>query len=357
MRPTAVVSSLLFVLLLAGPAGAAINEYTAGKKAKPAATVEAAETPPRKVPWRNSTITYEHVVSALSFNEGAEMTYNPYYAQSLSFRPRYYLRDDLSLRARMDLEIELTTSDSTDHAREWILSDLLFDASYSPTWMTIPVLKVRVNPSVRLGFPTSIASRGRSLMLSLAPGVAFRRSFKLLSGRFLKNVGVMYAFRAYKYFHEYTTAQLDTSGICSLTNPDNPACQHSGRRNRSWRLNNTFEVRLQLMEKLTFTMDLMLLNDMLHKLDGGTYDVGDAPAVEVEASDVNHRAAVWGIIDVSYDLLDWLWLSAGVSTYHPQLTPDSGIRAPFLNRYTAFYFDVTIPVDQFVDQVRTWTRK
>jgi hypothetical protein len=350
---TVVLGSLL---LLSAPAGAAISEYAdQGKKKKADASVSK-EAAAEKVPWRNSTVTYENIVSAISFNKGAEMTYDPYYAQSFSFRPRYYLRDDFSLRARLDLEVELTTSNTTDHAREWILSDLLFDASYAPKWMTIPVVDVKVNPSVRLGFPTSIVSRGRSMMLSLAPGVAFRKSFDLLKGRFLKNIGVMYAFRAYKYFHEFKNAQVDTGGICITTNPDNPACLHSGIRNRDWRLGNTFEVRLQLMEKLTFTIDLLLFNDLLYTLEPGTYSVENGPDIEIGESQINHRAAVWGIIDVSYDLFDWLWLSAGVSTYHAQLTPDSNYRAPFFNRTTAFYFDVTLPVDQFVNQVKSWAR-
>jgi hypothetical protein len=346
----AVIVSLL--LLLSASANAALSEYEQGKKKKADATV----TSEAKVPWRNSTVTYSHSFSAISLNKGAEMEHNPYYTQSFSFRPRYYLRDDLSLRARLNLEIELTTSDATDHAREWILSDLLFDVSYGPKWMTIPYAEVKVNPSLRMGFPTSIVSRGRSLMFTFAPGVAFRRRFDLLKGRFLKNIGVMYAFRFYKYLHEFKNAQIDTTAICT-TNVDNPACVHSGIRNRNWRINNTFEVRLQILEKLTFTIDLLLFNDILHKLDAGTYSTGAGPDVTVGESQINHRASVWGIMDVSYDVFDWLWLSTGISTFHGQLTPDSNIRAPFFNRFTAFYFDVTLPIDPFVKRVQGWVRR
>lgn len=348
----------LFVLLAASPARAVIDEYAEGKKKKETtATAAAAKT--EKVAWRNSTITYENVVSALSFSEGADLSYNPYYAQSISFRPRYYLRDDLSLRGRLDLEIELTTSDETNHAREWVVSDLFFDVSYTPTWMKIPVLDVMVNPSLRLAFPTSIASRGRSMMMTLGPGVAMRREIPLLKGRFLKSVGVAYAFRATKYLHEYTTAQLDSAGICSslLTDPDKPACQTSGKRNVSWRLSNTFEVRLTIMDKLTFTADVMLFNDMIYGLDGETVGLNDGTEVPLEESRVNHRGSTWAIFDLSYDLLDWLWLSLGVSTYYPHLAPNSSYYSPFLNRYTAFYLDVTVPVDRFVDQVRGWARR
>jgi hypothetical protein len=336
---------------LSPEAEAAINEFQEGEQKKAdAATVKRTH----KVPWRNSTITYENVVSALSFSQGAEPTYNPYYAQSFSFRPRYYLRDDLSLRARLDLEIELTTSDSTDHAREWILSDLFLDANYAPSWLSIPLVKIRVNPSLSLGLPTSIASRGRSLMLSLAPGLTFRREFRLLRGRFLKSVGLAYGFRATKYVHEYATAQVDTQGVCSLTNPNSPSCMHTGRRNTSWRLGNSFTARVQITERLSFSASLFLLNDLLHPLSGEEVSLDGGATADLGSSQVNQRASTWAIFDLSYDLLDWLWLSAGVSTFNPQLRPDSSYRAPFFNRFTAFYFDLTVPVDRLVSQVQGW---
>jgi hypothetical protein len=336
---------------------AVINEFEEGKKQKEgerdvaaAATVKTGE----KVAWRNSLVTYENIFSAYSIDRGAQLSYNPYYAQSISFLPRYYPRDDLYLRARLDLEIELTTSDDTDYAREWIVSDLYLDVDYKPAWMTIPVVDVMVNPSLRLMFPTSIVSRGRSMMLGLAPGVALRRSFKLLDGKFLKSVGLLYGFRATKYFHEYTTAQV-SSRVCIQTRPDDPSCtQADGLRNRSWRFVNTVGVQLALMDKLLLSGTVLFINDLLYELPEGEHTFNDM-TVHVDGTDMNHRASTWAIFDLSYDLLDWLWLSAGVSTYYPQLAPDSTYRTPMFNRYTTFYFDVTLPVDRFVSQVRSWT--
>ena len=40
----------------------------------------------------------------------------------------------------------------------------------------------------------------------------------------------------------------------------------------------------------------------------------------------------------------------------PVSFPDN-IRAPFFNRFTAFYFDVTVPVDPFVRKVKSWVRR
>lgn len=341
--------------VLVGSARAEINEYKEGKKKTADATATSSVTA-EKVAWRNSTFAYENSVSALSFNRGADLTYNPYYAQSLSFRPRYYLRDDLSLRARLDLEIELTLSDDSDHAREWILSDLLLDVNYAPSWMTIPVLKVQVNPYLRFAFPTSKVSQGHSMMLSMGPGFALRREFPLLKGRFLKSIGLTYAFRGTKYLNEFTTGQIAT-GICLGSNPDNPACTQSGTRNVSWRLNNVFEARLQIMDKLSFTADVLLFNDLLYKLDSEDVSAAVGSNSMVGDSRINHRAATWVIFDVSYDLLEWLWLSLGTSTFYSQLTPDSNYRTPLFNRYTTFYLDVTLPVDRFVNQVRSWARR
>jgi hypothetical protein len=351
--------SLFAVLAAARLSFGAVDEYEQAKKSKTAGTVSKEAEPEKKVPWRGSAIIYSNSLSALSLDQGAELSYNPYYAQSFSFRPRYYPLDELSLAARMDLEIELTTSDSTDHAREWIISDLSLDASYAPTWMVIPVAKIAINPSIRLTFPTSIVSRGRSMVMDLSGGVAFRRAFDLLKGRFLKNIGLSYGFRVSKAFHEYATGQL-TGDVCSglprdANSPNDPACLSTGIRNRSWRFINSFGFKLAVMEKLSFSASMMLINDLLYTLSERYEDRdGAGSPIYVDGSHMNHRAAIWSIFDVTYEALDWLELSLGVSTFHPQLTPDSNIRAPFINRYTAFYLDVAVPVDRFVSQVQTW---
>lgn len=355
-----VVSSAL--LLLSSGVGLAEEQEKAktGTSETEAATSSGAEVTakakePAKVPYRGSLFVYENTFSALSLSKSAEMTYNPYYAQSLSFRPRYYLRDDLNLSLRLDLEVELTTSDDTDHSREWIVSDLLLDVSYSPTVLKIPVVDVKVLPNLRLTFPTSIVSRGQSMMLGLGPGFSLAREFSLLKGKWLKSVEVTYGFRATKYFHEYATQQLDSETICSLTNPENASCQHTGDRNRSWRFSNFLEGKVLILEQLAFAVDLFFFNDLVYGLEAESVKVENGPTVELGESNVNHRASAWMIFDLSYDVLKWLSLSAGVSTYYPQLAPDSTYRAPVFNRFTAFYFDVAIPVDAFVAQVQEWT--
>ena len=311
----------------------------------------------KKVPYRGSLFAWGHSLGALTLDKSADPTYNPYYLQSFSFRPRWYLRDDLSLRARFDMQVELTEADTLDSANQLYTYDLSLEANYAPKWMKIPFVGITVNPSFRLYLPTGTLSKRKSLLMAIAPGVALRRSFDLLKGKFLKNVGLTYGFRITKYFNSYETSSLDSVGICGASNidPSQPSCVSSGSRNVSYRLVNSFSVSLQVMEKLSVGAYLFVINDMLYDIEAGSYDVTAGKPVELPASKINHRGSLWGIFSVAYEVLPWMELSVGTSTFYSQLAPDSTYEAFFFNRFTNFTFDVAIPIDKFVAQVQDWT--
>jgi hypothetical protein len=307
-----------------------------------------------QVPWRNSAFLWSHYLSALSFSKTTDLTYNPYYAQSLSFRPRYYPLKDLYVGARLDLEVELTLSDETDRSREWVVSDLLIDAVYAPDFLTIPILKIKASPSLRLTFPTSIVSRARTLVMGLGPGFSLKREIPLLKKKFLTNLELMYAFRGTKYFNEYTEASIDVSTCANFARPE---CQHTGKRNAAARFSNFFEAKLQILEKLSFSASLTVINDTVYSLSAQTVSTPSSPDISFPGdSGVNMRGALWGIWDLSYDPLDWLTVSFGISTYHPMLTPTAdSYYGPWFNRYTQFYLEAGITIDKLVSQVQGWT--
>ena len=314
----------------------------------------------KKVPYRGSSFTWGHSISALTLDKSAESTYNPYYAQAFDFKPRWYLRDDLSLRARFVFEVEMTDSDSLDSAHGIYTTDLSLEANYAPKWMKIPFLDISVNPSLRIYLPTGTFSKRKSLLMTIAPGVALRRSFTLLKGKFLKEIGLVYGFRFSKYLNGYETASLDSTGICGGSNidPSQPSCVTSGARNVSYRIVNTFGFNLKVMEKLTVGATLMVINDMLYDIEAGTYEVGNNnPSVALGASEINHKGSLWGVFSIDYDVLPWMSLSLGTSTFYNQLANDSSYRGFFFNRYTNFTFDVTIPIDKFVAQIQDWRGK
>ena len=310
----------------------------------------------KKVPYRGSVFQWGHSISALTFDRSAESTYNPYYSQGFSFQPRWYLRDDLSLRARFDMEVELTQADTLDSAHELFTYDLYLEGNYAPKWAKIPFVGITVNPSLRFYLPTGTLSKRKSLLTALAPGVVFRRSFKLLKGKWLKEIGLTYGFRVTKYFNSYETSSLDSQGICGGTTDVNQiSCFTSGSRNVSYRLVNTFGFNLKIMEKLSLGTTLFVINDMLYEIPAGSYTTDSGSTVDLPASEINHRGSLWGILSVSYEVLPWMELSLGTSTFYGQLAQDSTYRGFFFNRYTNFTFDVSIPIDKFVAQVQDWT--
>ena len=331
--------NLVVALGLSLPALAADETTTSATVAK---TAEKKET--KKLPFRGSSFTFS--------NSGNWYAYhNPTYSMSFDFRPRYYIRDDLSLRARLMVDVEMTDSDSTNTVREPILSDLSLDVNYAPAFLKIPVLDINTAVSLRMQFPTSKASQGRSLMFALAPGVSLNRSFNLLKGNWLPSVAVLYGFRAYKYFNEYTTRQVDIT--CS--HPRDISCQQSGSRNTNWRFNNTFSVMLPIYkEKLTFTATVMLFHDIKYGMDETETTLSNGSTLTVPGTEVDMSVATFSIFDITYGVLPWLNLSAGVATFSNTLAQDSSYRFPLFNQNTNFYFDISIPIDKFVEQVQSW---
>ncbi|MCC6746666.1 MAG: hypothetical protein IT371_03345 [Deltaproteobacteria bacterium] len=327
-----------------------------GSTAKTPQISEVAAPSEKKPFYRGSAFVYSNSLSAVSLSKAAEPQFNPYYSQRFSFQPRFYPTDDLSFRARFDVEIELTKSDTTDYARQWVISDLLFDAVYEPKWMKIPLLDIKVTPSIRLSAPTSLVSQGRSLILGFTPGVNLKRGFDLRKGTWLKKIELMYGLRVAKNFHRYAQASVDSDRF-GCVGVDRPECQHSGLRNVNWRFTNMFSALLHVHPKLSFTASFSVMNDLLYGLPEQTVPTNGGVVVTLPASEVNHKAALWAVFDVSYEVMSWLSLSLGASTYHPQLAPDSSYYTPFFNRHTTFYFDMTIPIDGFVDQVKAWSGK
>jgi hypothetical protein len=338
-----------------GPLAVVVATLSSSGPALAAENVDLTETAKKekKVPWSGSLFTYENSFSAYSLTRSAELTYNPYYTQSLSFRPAYNLRDDLAFKLRLDLEIELTSSDDTDHRHEWVVSDLWFDTVWKPDFLKIPKVDIKVVPNLRFTFPTSIESHGRSTIMTVGPGLTFTREFQLLKGRFLKSLELGYSPRFTKVLNRYAQAQVAERDGCQ--NVSRPECQHRGKRNVDWRFVNTIEGTLKITDKLSFGAIVMFINNLLYKLPGETVDVGGGAVATLPESQVNTTALTWAIFDFTYEVLPWLQLSAGTSTYYGQLADDSSLRTPLFNRFTNFYFDVTIPVDAFVSQVQGWT--
>ena len=93
--------------------------------------------------FRGSHLSYRNTLTLNTFDRSAELTYNPGYLMGLELGPRVWFGEHLSLRARLDMQIELTTADDTTYQRELMLGDLAVVAGLSRI-ATIPWLEVAV---------------------------------------------------------------------------------------------------------------------------------------------------------------------------------------------------------------------
>jgi hypothetical protein len=310
----------------------------------------AAEKKAKKI-YRGSMVIYENIFNLRQLDVGADLSTNPYYAQSLTFLPQIWLGDTMFVNARLSMEVEITSSDFTNTKREPFLSDLFLTYMWLGAY-TIPVAKIVISPSMRIRLPTSKFSQNESMLVALAPGVSFARAFKLHKGKYFSNLQLMYAFRYQKNFNEYTTGQA-SEGRCSVGAAGGGglafqnSCINTGARVPSSRFVNAFTARTMPIPGVFLTVSFALINDILYRSNEATWT--DASGVEVSVpTNVNSRVLMQGNIDVTVPVAKWMFLSAGLISFHNQLDPSSSTRAPFFNRFTNFYFDVTIPIAPLV---------
>lgn len=295
-----------------------------------------------QVPWRGSEFVYRNVFSANSLDRSAELTYNPSYAMSFSFRPSWWFGDHLYLRANLDLVRELTEADETSLKDEALLGDLALTAGYAPV-VTIPVVDIAVSADILFRIPTSKVSQARSLALGIGPGVRLSRSFDLLSG-----LSVGYSLRAMPLLHQSTTAELETPLIpgCSASNGSCDAYLHTGVRNAQFRLQQLFYVNARFLDWLSLSATYGLWIDWLYPIDI------DDPRIsheEIKPQDQRY-ASVWEV-EVLFSPTPALQIGVGTSTLGPQLAPDSSYYNPFYNRYTTVFVDLHLDVAGLISQL------
>ena len=329
----AMKSSILLILLAI---------LCAGPRAPAEEFLTQVESEQSRVPWRGSEFVYRNVFSAISLDRSADLTYNPSYAMSFSFRPSWWFSDHLYVRANLDLVRELTEADETSFQNETLLGDLALTAGYAPV-VTIPVVDIAVSADILFRIPTSKVSQARSLALGIGPGVRLSRSFDLLSG-----LSVGYSLRAMPLIHQSTTAELETPLIpgCSASDGGCDAYLHTGVRNAQFRLQQLFYVTARLLDWLSLSTTYGLWIDWLYPIDI------DDPRIshgEIEPQDRRY-ASVWEV-EVLFSPMPAMQIGVGTSTLGPQLAPDSSYYNPFYNRYTTIFVDLHLDVAGLISQI------
>jgi hypothetical protein len=319
------------------PAAGGAVTAEAGAGAATEATLEAEAAPPKKAIWRNTLFVYENAVSAYSFSKEAELTYNPYYAMSYAFMPRFYLYKGMSLRLSWSFEQELTNSDSTTKKHEVYWSDVNVDWVWGGA-ATIPGVDVMFTPKVRFTLPASKGSQARTLYVALGPGFDFLKTFDVLGG-----ITLQWAFRYTKYFNKYSGPVSEESILeCPGTQASCPY-YGLGPRNPSHAFTNAFLLEIRPIDKLYLAIQVAVINRLLYKNSETEVDVlGGSYEVQESGKNSNHQGLMQYVFELGYDVLPFMTIGLGANTYNPMLAPNSEYYAPFFNRYTTIYLDFVI---------------
>ena len=294
-------------------------------------------------PFLGSLITYRNSVSALTFDKGAELSYNPTWVMSLELAPRFRLDKVFYVAASLDFAREVTNDDSSTMRGETWLGNLDLRAGAS-RFATIPGVGIDLTATLDVIFPTSKAATAQTMLFGVAPGLRLSRHFDVLSG-----LDLGYTVRVSKYFHRYTTGETATPVIpgCFNSAAGCDSYLNDGVRNTSWRLTNAFDLSLAFTEWLSFDASVSILTGYLY---GGISD----PLVDfTPQAPTNTRHALVYEFGLTAAPLSYLSVGFGATTYNPQQKPDSSNYAPFINRYTALYLDLRLDV---ADLVATATR-
>jgi hypothetical protein len=305
--------------------------------------LEADVKPAKRSPFRNSYFLYENTFSAYSLKKDAQLTYNPYYAMSYSFRPRYYVWKDLYVGLRWDLEQELTDADATTKYRQVIWSDVLLDLAWTTAY-TIPTVDIIFTPKIRVELPASLQSQARTLYLSLGPGFNLTRIFDVWGG-----IVLQYAFRYTKYFNKYTSTLSEEP---LLECPEKGACRYDviGPQNPSMRVTNDFYLEIRPTTKFFIDALVEVRNYILYPVPDAEYETVTGTET-VGSSGKRHSGYMWYIFELGYDILPFFTVAVGSSTYNPMLNPESEYYPPFFNRYTNLYLDFAIDLDGAINAI------
>ncbi|MFH1529975.1 MAG: hypothetical protein ABIK09_04465 [Pseudomonadota bacterium] len=321
----ATAAALLILLLSAGHAGAAETVSSSAELA----------------PWRGTKLIYRNVATAFSFDKGAELTYNPYYAMAFQVSPRWWFGRIFWVGADAGISREITDSDTTTMSGEVLWDDTLVRAGAS-SFYRIPGVGIEFSGGLDLIAPTSKLSQARSVYLGLRPSLGVSRTFPVLKG-----LTLFYSLQGTKFFNEYTTSSRKSPLIPGCSGGACDPYLNSGLRNPEWRMTNLGGISMEFTDWIGLSASAGLVMDFVYTQESQDPAVSFQPQ---EGQDDRRYTMVYEV-EVHTRPMPSLGIAVGASTVNPQLKANSTYEDPFINRYTTLYIDLTFHVDGLVSQI------
>ena len=92
-----------------------VEEAEAGAEGGAQEEQEEEAAAPPELPWRNTFFSWTHAATFNSFVRPAQLSYNPYYAQTVSLTPRWYLGPQSFFLLSQSLGVEAVITDRPDY--------------------------------------------------------------------------------------------------------------------------------------------------------------------------------------------------------------------------------------------------
>lgn len=274
--------------------------------------------------WQVGALTVRNQASVPTFKQDADLTYNPQVATSLSLSPRYGFSDTTTLGLTFGLSREWTRADSQSSPNEVWLSDPIVSLNYALWAPEIGWLTMTALTAIRA--PISPTSRAASNITRIDQGVTtvVKRGSMDLS----------YTIRGSKFFHEYTTGQLESPRLGACQGAECFQFMHTGVRNTSWAHSQLLNLGYSPTSRLRFSalggIGLSFL-----------YPLASLPGLpDEEGTDV--RYATLTQVSAQLSIVQGWTVRTGVENFYAQLRPDGTQQTFFLNRYANVFVDVVV---------------
>ena len=305
-----------------------------------------------KLPWRNSLFTFDQSLNAYAFSESSQLTYNPTYVWAFGLRPRWYLSDDVFLRLRQDLDVELTDADARAQNQELWLYDTQIDINHSKL---AEFFDTTASAGARVYLPLSQTSQARNRVFGGAAYGSLDRPLKEI----YEDLSVTAGLTLLHWFATSNITSVDDPYPCHVldsgSNSQRVCGQTGGASNIANEIRFSLAATVEPIERLSASIGMLWWWQDAYSLADATVGVDSAPGGTVtlaDASDTHWRNNTWFTVDVGYDFTDWINGSLGLGTLTGQLDPDGTGRNPFFNVDTQLSLTATVTLDALYTELQ-----
>ncbi|HEY8427912.1 MAG TPA: hypothetical protein VIL20_06035 [Sandaracinaceae bacterium] len=348
----------------AGTAASALdapsNELDEGDLDEAGADAEGAEEeaeeapPPPQLPWRNSFFSWSNTVTFNSFWRGAQLSYNPYYAQSFSLTPRWYVGPQSFFLLSQSLGVELTDVDGGALNRDPQLTDTVIEFRHLIPWEGFIF-----QPAVRVTLPLSKASQAAQRYVQGGLGLTVTRVIPeinlTLAGSFayrswLAGSNVVHTQDHVPADCESAAGPIAAQGVGEPVGLDAPLCDQVGGATASRDMMVTGLTGILTFDNLSITAQFLFIMLYGYELAPAYIHVATSPepVMIADGSPSHWRNFTYFTIVVGYQFTPWLNVSLGIQNhpvYASAYNPDGSIRNPIFTPDTSAYLTASFQLD------------